>query len=37
MGFTEVGWSYVVRDAERAGRALVTFLADDLEPLGGRA
>jgi catechol 2,3-dioxygenase-like lactoylglutathione lyase family enzyme len=30
-GLTEHGWIYVVRDAERAGQALVTFLVDDLE------
>ena len=26
----EGGWIYVVADAERAGRALVTFLVDDI-------
>ena len=25
------GWVYVVEDAERAGRALLTFLVDDLD------
>src|SRR5436189_5480865 len=28
---TEHGWIYVVADAERAGKALVTMLVDDLE------
>jgi predicted enzyme related to lactoylglutathione lyase len=28
---TETAWIYVVHDAERAGRALVTVLLDDLE------
>jgi hypothetical protein len=28
---TETGWIYVVEDAERAGRALVTLLVDDLD------
>jgi predicted enzyme related to lactoylglutathione lyase len=28
---TEHGWVYVVEDAERAGRALVTVLVDDLD------
>jgi predicted enzyme related to lactoylglutathione lyase len=27
---TEVGWMYVVRDRERAGRALLTLIVDDL-------
>ena len=27
----EHGWIYVVRDAERAGKALITILVDDLE------
>jgi predicted enzyme related to lactoylglutathione lyase len=32
------GWVYVVEDAERAGRALLTFLVDDLdEQLAGLA
>src|SRR3954454_19385590 len=31
--FTETGWIYVVEDPERAGRALVTLLVDDLAPL----
>ena len=30
---TETGWVYVVEDAERAGRALVTVLVDDLDAL----
>jgi hypothetical protein len=30
---TETGWIYVVQDAERAGRALVTVLVDDLDAL----
>jgi predicted enzyme related to lactoylglutathione lyase len=28
---TDTGWIYVVADAERAGRALVTVLVDDLD------
>ena len=28
---SETGWIYVVADAERAGRALVTVLVDDLD------
>jgi predicted enzyme related to lactoylglutathione lyase len=28
---TEHGWIYVVADAERAGKALLTILVDDLE------
>ena len=28
---SETGWIYVVADAERAGRALVTLLVDDLD------
>jgi predicted enzyme related to lactoylglutathione lyase len=28
---SETGWIYVVADAERAGRALVTILVDDLD------
>jgi predicted enzyme related to lactoylglutathione lyase len=28
---TDHGWVYVVADAERAGRALLTLLVDDLE------
>ena len=29
--FTESGWIYVVRDAERAGRSAATLLVDDLD------
>ena len=29
----EAGWVYVVADAERAGRALVTVIVDDLDGL----
>lgn len=28
---TDGGWLYVVRDADRAGRAVVTLLVDDLD------
>jgi catechol 2,3-dioxygenase-like lactoylglutathione lyase family enzyme len=36
--FTDSGWIYVVRDAERAGTAAVTLLVDDLgERLAGLA
>ena len=28
---TDTGWVYIVGDADRAGRALVTILVDDLE------
>jgi catechol 2,3-dioxygenase-like lactoylglutathione lyase family enzyme len=30
---TDSGWIYVVQDADRAGRALVTVLVDDLDAL----
>jgi catechol 2,3-dioxygenase-like lactoylglutathione lyase family enzyme len=30
---TDTAWIYVVRDAERAGRGLLTVLVDDLEAL----
>jgi catechol 2,3-dioxygenase-like lactoylglutathione lyase family enzyme len=30
---TDSGWVYVVQDRERAGRALVTVLVDDLDAL----
>jgi predicted enzyme related to lactoylglutathione lyase len=33
---TEHGWIYVVEDAERAGRGLLTFLVDDLEARVGQ-
>ena len=29
--FTDTGWLYIVADPERAGRALVTLLVDDLD------
>jgi catechol 2,3-dioxygenase-like lactoylglutathione lyase family enzyme len=32
---TDSGWIYVVADAERAGRALVTVLVDDLDEITG--
>jgi predicted enzyme related to lactoylglutathione lyase len=28
---TETGWIYVIRDAERAGKAVLTLLVDDLD------
>jgi hypothetical protein len=31
---TDSGWIYVVEDAGRAGRALVTVLVDDLDAMG---
>ncbi|HEX2103314.1 MAG TPA: VOC family protein [Solirubrobacteraceae bacterium] len=31
----EAGWIYVVTDAERAGRALLTLIVDDLDGLLG--
>src|SRR4051812_26387623 len=31
---TDSGWVYVVEDAARAGRALVTVLVDDLDAIG---
>jgi hypothetical protein len=33
---TDESWIYVVRDPERAGRALVTVMVDDGDPEGNQ-